>query len=273
MRALVPLRALLIALLLTAVPAIAHAQVVLSFNVGVAPPLLPEYQQPYAPAPNYIWTPGYWAWGSAGYYWVPGTWAMPPQTGLYWTPGYWGANSYGNAYGWSPGYWGPQVGYYGGVNYGYGYGGNGYYGGEWRNGAFAYNTAVTRVNPTIVHNTYVNRTVINKTVINRTSYNGGRGGIQTRPTAQQEQFARQRHVQATTAQVQHQQAASRDRDLLDSVNRGKPPVTAVNRPMTAPPKGAKAPTDADRSAASKSAPKPAPKPAAKPPAVKAKPPS
>jgi hypothetical protein len=36
------------------------------------------------------------------------------------------------------GYWGIQVGFYGGVNYGFVYGGGGSAGGEWRGGVFAY---------------------------------------------------------------------------------------------------------------------------------------
>jgi len=31
------------------------------------PPPLPEYDQPPAPDPDYLWTPGYWAWGPGGY--------------------------------------------------------------------------------------------------------------------------------------------------------------------------------------------------------------
>ena len=54
-----------------------------------------------------------------GYYWVPGTWVEPPAEGLLWTPGYWG---WGNgAYVWNAGYWGPTVGFYGGIDYGFGY--------------------------------------------------------------------------------------------------------------------------------------------------------
>ncbi len=90
------------------------------------PPPLPDYEQPDCPAPGYIWTPGYWGRGDEGYYWVPGTWVQPPQPGLYWTPGYWVAQD--DSYGFHPGYWGPQVGYYGGINYGHGYGGRGYEG-------------------------------------------------------------------------------------------------------------------------------------------------
>ena len=43
------------------------------------PPALPEYTQPPCPEDGYLWTPGYWHYGSAGYYWVPGTWVQPPR--------------------------------------------------------------------------------------------------------------------------------------------------------------------------------------------------
>jgi len=207
--------------------------------VSEAPPPLPEYQQPYAPAPNYIWTPGYWAWSSSGYYWVPGTWSQPPQTGLYWTPGYWAANNNGPGFAWNAGYWAPQVGFYGGVNYGFGYFGNGYQGGRWGPNGFAYNTAYSNVNRTIITNTYVNRTVINTTVINRVSYNGGNGGIRVRPTEQQLAVTKVRHVAMTPEQVKHVQAASQDHDLYNNVNHGKPPVPAVAKPLAAPPAAAK----------------------------------
>jgi len=51
-------------------------------------------------------------------------------------------------------------GFYGGVNYGFGYSGVGFVGGEWRGGRFAYNTAVVNVNRTVIHNTYINKTVM-----------------------------------------------------------------------------------------------------------------
>ena len=202
--------------------------------VSEAPPQLPEYQQPYAPAPNYIWTPGYWAWSGSGYYWVPGTWVQAPQTGLYWTPGYWGANANGPGFAWNPGYWAPQVGFYGGINYGYGYFGNGYQGGRWGPNGFAYNTAVSNVNRTIITNTYVDRTVVKTTVINRVSFNG-RGGVQIRPTEQQLAAAKDRHVAMTPEQTKHVQAASQDRNLYNDVNHGKPAVPAVAKPLGAPP--------------------------------------
>jgi hypothetical protein len=202
--------------------------------ISEAPPQLPEYQQPYAPAPNYIWTPGYWAWSGSGYYWVPGTWAQAPQTGLYWTPGYWGENANGPGFAWNPGYWAPQVGFYGGINYGFGYYGSGYQGGRWGPNGFAYNTAVSNVNRTIITNTYVDRTVVKTTVINRVSYNG-RGGVVIRPTQQQLAVAKDRHVAMTPEQTKHVQAASQDRSLYNNVNHGKPAVPAVTKPLGAPP--------------------------------------
>src|SRR5574337_710202 len=133
--------ALTMPLALLPLPA-AQAQVSIGvgISVGFAPPPLPVYMQPALPAPGYIWTPGYWAYDGDGYYWVPGAWVLPPAIGMLWTPGYWAY--YDNFYRWHPGYWGPRVGFYGGVNYGYGYGGIGFVGGRWDNGRFAYNRAV-----------------------------------------------------------------------------------------------------------------------------------
>src|SRR5579863_997894 len=84
-----------------------------------APPPLPEYDQPPCPGDDYIWTPGYWDYSSEGYYWVPGAWVNAPYQGALWTPGYWDYS--GSRYGFHHGYWGRHIGYYGGINYGYGY--------------------------------------------------------------------------------------------------------------------------------------------------------
>ena len=46
---------------------------------------------------------------------------------------------------WQSGYWGPHVGFYGGINYGFGYTGIGYQGGYWDRGVFSYNRAVNNV--------------------------------------------------------------------------------------------------------------------------------
>ena len=124
----------ILALAVSMMPAASDGQVVVS--ITVAPPVLPVYVQPVIPGDGYLWTPGYWAYGPEGYFWVPGVWVRPPQVGLLWTPGYWGWR--GGLYAWNAGYWGPHVGFYGGVNYGFGFGGVGFVGGRWEGGHFAY---------------------------------------------------------------------------------------------------------------------------------------
>lgn len=245
MRTLYFLGSLAVALALCAIPAPSVAQVYL--NIG-APPLLPDYSMPLAPAPNSIWQPGYWAWGPNGYYWVPGTWVPAPQTGMNWTPGYWGASPSGLGYTWNQGYWAPQVGYYGGINYGGGYNGNGYTGGNWSNGTFRYNTAVSPVNTTVIRNVYVNRTVIVRRVT-RISFNGP-GGIIIRPTPAQLAVLHLRHFPLTPLQRQHILEAERNRNLLARVNAGKPSVVVVARPLSAAnrPPDFKPVTPADRAA-------------------------
>ena len=219
---------------LAAVPAAAMAQFSIGISVNFGPPALPVYVQPPCPQPNYMWTPGYWAWdGEGDYYWVPGTWVAAPQPGYLWTPGYWGYGD-GGAYVFHGGYWGTEVGFYGGVNYGFGYGGGGFAGGEWRGGQFAYNTAAVHVNTTVIHNTYVNNTVINNTtIINNahTSFNGGPNGIAARPTQQQEAFASKPHLQPTAEQQQHVQVARQDKANFASTNHGVPVHAAVAKPV------------------------------------------
>jgi len=216
-------------LLLAAYPASTPAQIAVGISVHIGPPVLPLYAQPVCPAPGYIWTPGYWAYGPAGYFWVPGTWVIAPTPGYLWTPGYWGWA--GGAYVWHGGYWGPHVGFYGGINYGFGYGGVGFVGGAWHGGVFAYNTAVTNVNTTVIHNTYVNNTVINKTVINNNvSYNGGTGGTTAQPNAAELAAANEHHVEPTAMQTQHEQMARNDRSMLASENRGQPAIAATPKP-------------------------------------------
>ena len=125
--------------LATVAPAAAQAYTSVEFSVGFAPPPLPVYDQPPIPGYGYIWIPGYWSWDDdqGQYYWVDGRWVRPPHAGYLWTPGYWDYD--GDQYVFIDGYWGSQVGYYGGINYGYGYGGYGYDGGYWDNDRFYYN--------------------------------------------------------------------------------------------------------------------------------------
>ncbi len=230
MRTIPYLRCLILALLLTlCTPVSSAAQVSVGIAVAFAPPDLPVYEQPICPAEGYIWTPGYWAYDPnyGDYYWVPGTWVLAPEVGFLWTPGYWGWG--GSGFVFYEGFWGPVVGFYGGINYGYGYFGHGYEGGRWDGGRFFYNRSVNNVNVTIIHNVY-NTTVINNTNVTRVSYNGGNGGINERPRPEEEAAAHARHIPPVPVQTQHVQAARSNPELRASVNRGKPPVAATPKP-------------------------------------------
>jgi len=163
MRSIKLLPLLFLGFITLAMPAASPAQVSVGVSIRVGPPPLPVYVQPACPEPGYHWIPGYWAYGPEGYYWVPGTWVEPPEVGVLWTPGYWGWRN--GFYVWNGGYWGPHVGFYGGINYGYGYTGVGFAGGYWRGRDYFYNRSVTNVNVTVIHNSY-NRTVINERTVN-----------------------------------------------------------------------------------------------------------
>jgi hypothetical protein len=216
----------LVALLVFALPSASSAQVSVGLAVHIGPPALPVYAQPICPGPGYAWTPGYWAYGADGYYWVPGTWVVAP-VGLLWTPGYWGWGS--GVYAWHAGYWGPHVGFYGGINYGFGYGGVGFVGGRWDHGAFMYNTAVMHVDERMIHTTYVDRTVIVRNE-NHVSFNGGAGGVMMRPTAEERIAEREHHTPAMEMQMQHEHMASMHRENFASENHGRPAMAATARP-------------------------------------------
>jgi hypothetical protein len=220
------LRWVVLGALISAFSVASFGQVAVGISVRIGPPALPVYAQPICPGPGYFWTPGYWAWDDDdGYYWVPGTWVVAP-VGLLWTPGYWGWG--GGVYLWHAGYWGPHVGFYGGINYGFGYGGVGFGGGEWRGGSFYYNRSVTNVSVTNVTNVYNKTVIVNNNTT--TSFNGGSGGVQARPTAQEEAFSRERHTAPLAAQNQHEHAAAANRENFASQNHGRPSVAATARP-------------------------------------------
>jgi hypothetical protein len=191
------------------------------------PPPLPEYSQPECPGENYEWTPGYWANGSQGYYWVPGAWVLAPFVGALWTPPYWSYSN--NRYRWHHGYWGSHVGFYGGVNYGFGYVGRGYEGGYWHGNDFDYNRSVNNVNTTVVRNVYDYR-VTNYTT-NRVSYDGGPGGLNARPTVAEVAVLHEQRIAPVPAQVQHMQQAQQNRAQFAAVNHGRPQEVAAARPL------------------------------------------
>jgi hypothetical protein len=231
-------RWILMALLLSLVPASSYAGVFIS--VGFAPPVLPVYEQPPCPEAGWMWTPGYWAYGPDGYYWVPGEWVPAPYEGALWTPGYWG---FGDAvYVWHPGYWGPHVGYYGGVNYGFGYMGVGFAGGIWRDHDFVYNTAVVRVDERVIHTTYIDRRIVERdTIVNdrRVAFSGGPGGIRHEPLPEERIAERDRHMERTSFQTARVDAARNDHNAYFRNNGGHPMNPVAERPM--PPENRQAP--------------------------------
>ncbi len=203
--------------------------------VGVSPPPpLPQESQPPIPAYGDVWTPGYWAWNGVvnDYYWTPGLWVQPPRIGFLWTPGYWGWND--GVYLFSAGYWGPSVGFYGGINYGFGYGGFGYRGGFWRGRTFLYNRAVNNLGNLRINAVYHQR-LTDARRNNRISFNGGPGGVRARPTAQELAAGRGPHLAATPGQSAHGQAASLNGSLRSGVNHGRPPTGGPARPDHAGP--------------------------------------
>ena len=215
-------------------------------NTAEAPPPLPEYVQPPCPGDGYMWQPGYWAWSPSGYYWVPGAWVEAPYMGALWTPGYWGF--YTGRYWFHPGHWGSHIGYYGGINYGFGYIGFGYEGGYWNGGRFTYNRVYNNINERRVHNVYRydagNRAVANRESYNRessnrqnnsprASFHGGTSGIQARPQASEAAAWREPTAARMSTQVQHEQKFQSNRGQFANTNHGQPAKPAVSRPIRA----------------------------------------
>jgi hypothetical protein len=161
------------------------------------PPPLPDSEQPPCPEDGYLWTPGYWAWSDGGYYWIVGDWVAPPRIGLLWTPGFW--EYIDDVYLFHPGYWASDVGYYGGIDYGFGYSGVGYAGGRWVGSTFAYNRTVSNIGARAFRNVY-SEPVNQNPDHNRMSYNGGPGGTKLAPTAQERARLAESHISPTILQ-------------------------------------------------------------------------
>jgi hypothetical protein len=229
MRLLRCARWLLPALMTVLVPAASFAGVLITVNF--APPVLPIYEQPLCAQEGWMWSPGYWAYGDDGYYWVPGEWVPAPYVGALWTPPWWGWDH--DRYVFHDGYWGDRVGYYGGIDYGFGYMGVGFVGGEWRGREFAYNTAVMRVDTTVIRNTYVNQTIVRSNTIanaGHVAFNGGSNGIHHDPTPVERTAMSGRHTAPTSVQQQHIQAARADRTSYAKANGGHPHTRAMATP-------------------------------------------
>ena len=202
-------------------PQASHAGVVIS--VGFAPPVLPVYAQPVIPGDGYIWTPGYWAYGPDGSYWVPGVWVEPPTVGFLWTPAYWGWE--GGLYVFHEGYWGPHIGFYGGVNYGFGYFGHGFEGGYWNGGHFFYNHAYANFGSVHIANVYVHP--VNVGVYNHVSFNGGPGGVVAHPMGGEIAAMHEQHMAPTANQMAFHDAAANNPAQRFSANGGHPGTMAA----------------------------------------------
>ncbi|WZB71128.1 hypothetical protein WJ968_03215 [Achromobacter xylosoxidans] len=190
------------------------------------PPPLPVYTQPPPPADGYIWVPGYWSLNRNGYFWVPGAWVLAPYTGALWTPGYWGFVD--GIYLWHAGYWGPHIGFYGGINYGFGYIGIGFVGGYWDHDRYFYNRAVTNVNVTHITNVYTHNVVVNNIDNRRISYNGGPNGIRRMADPREAAARNEAHIPPTAAQRNFARSAGADRGQFFQHNQGRPPQAFVD---------------------------------------------
>ncbi|MPT29956.1 MAG: adenylate cyclase [Achromobacter sp.] len=207
------------------------------------PPPLPVYAQPPAPGDGYMWVPGYWSLNRYGFFWVPGAWVLAPYAGALWTPGYWGFVD--GIYRWHAGYWGPHIGFYGGINYGFGYIGIGYVGGYWNHDRFYYNRAVTNVNVTRVTNVYNHTVVVNNNIDNRrVSYNGGPAGIQRRADPRELAARNEPHHPPTDMQRGFVRTAGGNRAQFFDHNQGRPPQAFIEhapgrgQPQARPPHSA-----------------------------------
>jgi hypothetical protein len=130
---------------------------------------------------------------------------------------------------WYPGYWGTAVGYYGGINYGYGYNGYGYYGGYWRGERFFYNRDVNRITNIRITNVYSQR-VVERSRFGHVSYYGGPGGTDIRPTSNQLAAGRERRFGAINQQLEQERFARSNPAQRARENRGRPEIAATPRP-------------------------------------------
>ncbi len=151
--------------------------------------------------------------------------------GALWTPGYWGF--YGGRYSFYPGHWGLHIGFYGGINYGFGYIGRGYEGGYWNSGRFFYNREYNHLNERIVRNVYRYRANVRGVNAPHVSYRGGDGGVRARPEASERQAWHEPTAPRMNSQVQHAQQYQGNRGQFANTNHGRPATPAVREPLRA----------------------------------------
>jgi hypothetical protein len=147
----------------------------------------------------------------------------------------------GGIYLFHAGYWGAHVGFYGGINYGYGYFGSGFAGGRWVGNSFAYNKAVSNVGDRVALNTY-SEPVASDAALKNVSYNGGPGGASATPTAAERAADSESHMSATPRQREIVLQSARNPELMARTNNPDRVVAATEDPavIRSPPRAVKA---------------------------------
>ena len=227
-RTLLLCAAVLSSAMILMLPGHAIAQVDAVVSCDVAPPVLPVYAQPPMPEEGYVWTPGYWQWLAApGYLWVPGTWGIsPPVVNVLRRRLYVGMGRRTSTFSIMVSL-GPRVGFYDGVNYGYGYSGSGYQGGRWDGGHFIYNSGVNNFGSVHASNTYRQNVPVNNA--SRVSYIGGAGAIIAEPNAEERTFQSEAHRPVSEEKNRHITAAVAHPGLIAKTNHGRPQIAATAR--------------------------------------------
>ncbi|MGC9199972.1 MAG: hypothetical protein ACP5E5_13720 [Acidobacteriaceae bacterium] len=129
---------------------------------------------------------------------------------------------------------GPFVGFYGGIDYGFGYIGIGFFGVYWNHNHFFYNSQVTNVGRggySYRHAVVYNGREYSGRPSNRVSYNGGPGGINVRPRPSEITASRFARTGALPEQRQAQNLAARNPSQLCANNRGRPALAAQSRAL------------------------------------------
>jgi hypothetical protein len=211
------------ALPVLASPSWSGAQIGVSITVGVMPPPIPVYAQPPIREEGYLWVPGYWEF-------------------------------FNGAYRWHPRYWGRHVGYYGGINYGFGYFGFGYIGGSWDHGRLCYNIAINNFGSHHITNVY--RQAPRNVGRSRAAFVGSRCGTAARHSADEQRALSELQLRASgaadPARTSRRRSSHAERDrqsraaagCCDTSARSAKPVGGNRQP----PQGEDTPAAGDRSA-------------------------
>jgi len=152
-----------------------------------------------------------------------------------WTPGYWSWSHHMlTMYTFHSGYWAFHVGYYGGVNYGNGYGGFGYSGGVWHGGLFAYNLEIVNVNSQYVRETFRDPGLVDRGYIereNHAGFNGGPAGVNYHISPEEQAVEHEKHWDPTAFQMQYETGIRNDQAYWYNTNHGQPAQVVYATPL------------------------------------------